>query len=130
LSAEEDRQQVAAPPETRREIEGLVQGFSHNLDAYTRPQYKETEARVEFIDPLFEALGWNVRNVRGYAEQYRDVIHEDAIKVSGATRAPDYCFGVGGVRKFFLEAKKPSTPVKGDLGPACQLRRYAWSAGE
>jgi hypothetical protein len=32
------------------------------------------------------------------------------------------------VRKFFLEAKKPSISVKGDVGPAYQLRRYAWSA--
>ena len=95
---------------------------------YTRPQYKETQARVEFIDPFFEALGWDVRNVKGYAELYKDVVHEDAIKVSGATKAPDYCFRVGGARKFFLEAKKPSTPVKGDVGPAYQLRRYAWSA--
>jgi hypothetical protein len=56
LSAEEDRQQVAAPPETRREIEGLVLRFTRNLDVYTRPQYKETQARVEFIDPFFEAF--------------------------------------------------------------------------
>ena len=42
------------------------------------------------------------------AEQYKDVIHEDAIKVAGATKAPDYCFRIGGVRKFFLETKKPS----------------------
>ena len=69
-----------------------------------------------------------MRNVQGYAEQYKDVIHEDAIKVGGATRAPDYCFRIGGVRKFFLEAKKPSVSVKGDVGPAYQLRRYAWSA--
>jgi len=128
LSAEEDRHQVAAPPETRRQIEGLVRLFDRNRDVYTRPQYKEAQVRVEFIDPFFEALGWDVRNVKGYAEQYKDVIHEDAIKVSGATRAPDYCFRVGGTRKFFLEAKKPSTPVKGDIGPAYQLRRYAWSA--
>jgi hypothetical protein len=69
-----------------------------------------------------------VRNVKGYAEQYKDVVHEDAIKVSGATRAPDYCFRVGGVRKFFLEVKRPAVSVKGDVGPAYQLRRYAWSA--
>jgi len=128
LSAEMDRMKIAAPDDARREIEGLVQRFARNLDVYTRPQYKETQARVEFIDPFFEALGWDVRNVKGYAEQYKDVIHEDAIKVSGATKAPDYCFRVGGARKFFLEAKKPSTPVKGDIGPAYQLRRYAWSA--
>jgi len=128
VSTEKDRTEIFAPEDARREIEGLVERFARNLDVYTRPDYKETQVRVEFIDPFFEALGWDVRNVRGYAEQYKDVVHEDAIKVSGATQAPDYCFRVGGVRKFFLEAKKPSTPVKGDVGPAYQLRRYAWSA--
>jgi hypothetical protein len=114
--------------EAKIEIERLVERFARNLDVYKRPEYKETQVRVEFIDPFFEALGWDVRNVHGYAEQYKDVIHEDAIKVGGATRAPDYCFRIGGVRKFFLEAKKPSVSVKGDVGPAYQLRRYAWSA--
>ncbi len=110
------------------EVEGLMERFARNLDVYKRADYKETQVRVEFIDPFFETLGWDVRNVQGYAEQYKDVIHEDAIKVGGATRAPDYCFRIGGVRKFFLEAKKPSVSVKGDVGPAYQLRRYAWSA--
>jgi predicted type IV restriction endonuclease len=106
----------------------LVERFRRNLDVYKRPEYKETQLRVEFIDPFFEALGWDVRNTAGLAEQYKDVIHEDALKVSGATQAPDYCFRVGGTRKFFVEAKKPSAALKGDVGPAYQLRRYAWSA--
>jgi len=114
--------------QAKAEVERLIERFARNLDAYKRAEYKEAHVRVEFIDPLFETLGWDVRNVRGYAEQYKDVIHEDAIKVGGATRAPDYCFRVGGARKFFLEAKKPSVSVKGDVGPAYQLRRYAWSA--
>jgi len=114
--------------EARIEVERLVERFARNLDAYRRADYKEAQVRAEFIDPLCEALGWDMRNVQGYAEQYKDVIHEDAIKVGGATRAPDYCFRVGGVRKFFLEAKKPSVWVKGHIGPAYQLRRYAWSA--
>jgi hypothetical protein len=80
------------------------------------------------LTPFFEALDWDVRNVQGYAEQYKDVVHEDALKAGGAARAPDYCFRIGGVRKFFLEAKKSSVSVKGDVGPAYQLRRYAWSA--
>src|SRR5439155_12032260 len=67
-------------------------------------------------------------NVSGYAEAYKDVIHEDAIKIGGATKAPDYCFRIGGTRKFFLEAKKPSVDIKADADPAYQLRRYAWSA--
>jgi hypothetical protein len=44
------------------------------------------------------------------------------------TKAPDYAFRIGGVRKFFLEAKKPSVNIKDDIHPAYQLRRYAWSA--
>ena len=97
--------------EARSEVERLMERFACNLDVYKRAEYKETQVRVEFIDLFFEALGWDVRNVRGYAEQYKDVVHEDAIKVGGATRAPDYCFRVGGGRKFFLEAKKPSVSV-------------------
>jgi hypothetical protein len=56
------------------------------------------------------------------------VIHEDAIKVSTGTKAPDYCFRIGGTRKFFPEAKNPSVNIKDDPLPAFQLRRYAWSA--
>jgi hypothetical protein len=59
---------------------------------------------------------------------YRDVIFEDSLKVGGATKAPDYCFRIGGMRKFFVEAKKPSVNIATDPSPAFQLRRYAWSA--
>ncbi len=128
MSAERPGAGETSPDQARKDIHKLVERFASNLDLYKRAEYKEAHVRVEFINPFFEALGWDVRNVQGYAEQYKDVVHEDAIKVSGATRAPDYCFRVGGVRKFFLEAKKPSVTVKGDVGPAYQLRRYAWSA--
>ncbi len=106
----------------------LVDRFSDNRDAYKRGAYNETQLRREFIDPLFEALGWDVQNKLSYAEAYKDVIHEDAIKVGVLTKAPDYCFRIGGARKFFVEAKKPSVDIKGDPGPAFQLRRYAWSS--
>jgi hypothetical protein len=94
---------MAAPTEV---IE-LVERFRRNLDTYKRAEYNEAQVRVEFIAPFFEALGWDVRNVRGYAEQYKDVIHEASLKVGGATRAPDYSFRIGGTRKFFLEALVP-----------------------
>ena len=106
----------------------LIENFERNLDAYRNGQYNETQARRDFIDPLFKALGWDMDNSTGYAQAYRDVIHEDAIKVGVSTRAPDYSFRVGGQRKFFLEAKKPSVNVREDAEPAFQLRRYAWSA--
>ena len=106
----------------------LVENFDRNLDAYRNGKYNETQVRLDFINPFFKALGWDMDNSAGYAEAYRDVIHEDAIKVGISTKAPDYSFRVGGQRKFFLEAKKPSVNVKDDVEPAFQLRRYAWSA--
>ncbi len=106
----------------------LIERFERNLNAYKSGSYNETQVRREFIDPFFEALGWDVNNREGNAEAYKDVIHEDAVKVGGITKAPDYSFRIGGQRKFFVEAKKPSIAVKDDPAPAFQVRRYAWSA--
>ena len=103
--------------------------FRRNLDSYLKPDYKEAQVRQEFLDPLFAALGWDVRNDQGYAEAYKDVVHEDTLRISGSgTTAPDYSFRIGGTRKFFVEAKKPSVYLKDDPEPALQLRRYSFSA--
>ena len=106
----------------------LTERFERNYEAYKSGSYNETQVRREFIDPFFEALGWDINNLDGNAEAYKDVIHEDAVKVCGVTKAPDYSFRIGGTRKFFVEAKKPSIAVKDDSAPAFQVRRYAWSA--
>ena len=105
----------------------LVERFERNLDLYKRADYKEARVRVEFIDPFFEALGWDVRNAQGRGEHDKDVVYEDSIKIGGKTRAPDYSFRIGQMRRFFLEAKKPAVSLVGDVGPAYQLRRYSWS---
>ncbi len=112
----------------KQKIKELVERFRYNLDVYKKSTYNETQVRREFIDPFFEALGWDVTNKQGYAEQYKDVVHEDAIKVGHSIRAPDYSFRIGGQRKFFVEAKKPAVNIKEDIHPSYQLRRYAWSA--
>ena len=109
-------------------IQELVETFDRNLDTYRSASYNEANLRQQFINPFFIALGWDVNNAKGYAEAYKDVVHEDSIKVGSATKAPDYCFRIGGARKFFLEAKKPAIDIKEDIHPAFQLRRYAWSA--
>ncbi len=107
----------------------LVERFHEQLPSYKKSDYNETLVRRDFVDPFFKALGWDVDNSQGYAEAYREVIHEDRVKVSGATKAPDYSFRLpGGKRLFFVEAKKPKVDVKTDILPAYQVRRYAWSA--
>jgi hypothetical protein len=113
----------------KEKIESLVTRFEEQYDSYKNADYNETQTRRDFIDPFFKALGWDIDNESGYAEAYREVIHEDKVKVSGATKAPDYSFRlVGGKRLFFVEAKKPSVSVKEDIQPAYQVRRYGWSA--
>jgi hypothetical protein len=111
-----------------KEVEQLVERFDRNKDQYTSGNYNEAQLRQEFVNPFFMALGWDIDNKQGFAEPYKEVIHEDAIKIGGATKAPDYCFRIGGTRKFFVEAKNPSVNVKENIDPAYQLRRYAWSA--
>jgi len=110
------------------EIIALVNRFQQHSESYRSPTYNETQLRREFVDPFFKALGWDIDNEQGYAEAYKDVIHEDSIKIGGSTKAPDYSFCVGGKRKFFVETKKPSVNIRKDVDPAFQLRRYAWSA--
>ncbi len=107
----------------------LVQRFDSHRDAYRSGHYNEAQLREEFLNPLFEAMGWDVYNRKGYAEAYKEVIHEGAIKIGGRTKAPDYCFRVGGgVRSFFVGAKKPSVDICEAVSPAYQLRRYARSS--
>ena len=109
-------------------IRALIERFQTHQAAYTSGQYNETQLRRDFLDPLFESLGWDVFNKKNFSETFREVIHEDALQVEGSTRAPDYCFRLGGRRVFFVEAKKPSVSIRDDVHPAYQLRRYAWSA--
>jgi REP element-mobilizing transposase RayT len=106
----------------------LIDQFHSQLASYRSLQYNEAQVRNEFIEPFFAALGWDVYNKQGYAYHYKDVIYEDSIKIAAATKAPDYAFRIGGTRKFFVEAKKPSVNLKDEITPAYQLRRYAWSA--
>ncbi len=107
----------------------LVERFEYHRPAYLRGQYNETQLRREFIDPFFRALGWDVDNREGLSEAYKEVAHEDPIRIRGQTNYLDYSFRIGGVRKFIVEAKKPSVRLRDDTESALQLRRYAWNAG-
>jgi hypothetical protein len=111
------------------QVAELVERFEQHRDTYRSGRYNEAQLREEFLNPFFKALGWDIYNRQGWSETYKQVIHEAAIKVGGRTKAPDYCFRVGGGKaSFFVEAKKPSVDIRDALSPAYQLRRYAWSA--
>ena len=109
-------------------VGALVERFERNLEQHRRAEYSEANVRNEFIEPFFEALGWDVHNRFGASELNKDVVHEESVRVGSGIKAPDYTFKIGPSRAFFVEAKKPSVSIQSDVGPAYQLRRYAWSA--
>lgn len=109
-------------------IKTLIERFREHVDEYKRKGYNEHQTRIDYINPFFKALGWDIDNEQGFAESYREVIHEDKVKIGSATKAPDYAFTLFGQRKFFVDAKKPSVNIKDDMAPAYQVRRYGWSA--
>ena len=106
----------------------LVENFNQNIPQYKSSSYDEANVRVDFIDKFFKALGWDVSNEKVYSEDYREVVREDKVIIQGKPKAPDYSFRIGGVRKFFVEAKKPSVDIKHATSPAFQIRRYAYTA--
>ena len=80
----------------------LVNKFKENEHQYTNPKiFDEENTKQEFINPFFEALGWDVNNKQGFSPQYKEVVFEDNVKVGKKTKAPDYSFRLGGQRIFF-----------------------------
>ena len=81
-----------------QKVNDLVELFERNAETYRSPHYNQAAVRQEFINPFFKSLGWDMDNEKGYDEAHKQVIHEAAIKVGGVTKAPDYCFRLGGTR--------------------------------
>ena len=71
--------------EAYTQIAALVERFTEQLPSYKKSEYNETLTRKDFIDPFFKALGWDMNNSQGKAEAYREVIHEDKIKIGSAS---------------------------------------------
>ncbi|MDR0785322.1 MAG: type I restriction enzyme HsdR N-terminal domain-containing protein, partial [Treponema sp.] len=110
------------------QLKALTAFFEDNIAQYKSPQYDEANTRADFIDKFFALLDWDVANNQGFSESYREVVREDKVKIDGSQKAPDYSFRIGGTRKYFVEAKKPSVNIKDAADPAFQVRRYAYTA--
>ncbi|HJH25961.1 MAG TPA: hypothetical protein C5S37_04120 [Methanophagales archaeon] len=106
----------------REEIRKLVEKFERDKYFYLSKQYLEAQARHDFIDRFFEALGWDIGNRAGLSPFEREVLLE-----KGETKGrPDYNFRVGGASKFYVEAKAPSEPLD-KTAHILQAKSYAWN---
>lgn len=89
--------------------------------------YQETEARVEYIDPLLDLLGWDMVNAQGLPNKLKDVLREESQEGDGGR--PDYTFRIASAKKFFVEAKKPSVDITSNKAAAFQVRSYGYTVG-
>ena len=115
----------------KNKIRALVQKYEQGKEVYRTSRFNETQVRNEFLDPLFEILGWDIRNTAGKNTNEREVLLEEPLKANAAshTKKPDYTFRLFGERKFFLAAKKPCVHIEREDDPAKQVRRYGFTAG-
>ena len=112
------------------DIKALVEKYRSHRHDYLSLVYNETQLRSDFVDPLFELLGWDIKNKSGKPTNEREIILEESIKagVTENAKKPDYTFRLFSERKFFLEAKKPSVAISTNDAAAKQIRRYGFTA--
>ncbi|HZT35666.1 MAG TPA: hypothetical protein VFA15_07085, partial [Nitrososphaera sp.] len=80
--------------QAKAEVERLVDHFA-KIGERQRRAYNEAATRQEFILPLFEALGWNIRDSR-------EVSPEEQVSRGYV----DFAFRLHGIPRFFLETKR------------------------
>lgn len=115
----------------QEKIHALVLKYEQDRDFYRTAGFNETLLRSDFLDPFFEILGWDIKNISSKRTNEREVLLEEPLKSDAATHAkkPDYTFRLFGERKFFVEAKKPCVDLNKEVAPAMQVRRYGYTAG-
>jgi adenine-specific DNA-methyltransferase len=104
--------------EAREQIQKLVEKYERLAEAGKINSYNEAQTRNEFIEPLFEFLGWDMRNLTTENE----VTTEE--NISGGR--VDLAFRFNGIPALFLEAKA----MKVDLDErkwAQQAINYSWN---
>ncbi|NPV02396.1 MAG: N-6 DNA methylase [Brevinematales bacterium] len=115
------------PEKAFEEVKVLVDVFKSNSRHYLSNDYQEAEARKDFIDKFFIALGWDV-NHDEQKDPYQQEIKIE--KTQSNQKRPDYTFFLTPNFKdpvFFIEAKKPAKNLK-DKNFYFQTMKYGWNA--
>jgi adenine-specific DNA-methyltransferase len=107
------------------ELARLTMQFERNIAAYKEKEYSEARVRLDFLDPLFKSLGWDMENRAGWIPEYREVEIESRVNISGRKKRADYLFRISQKPAWVCEAKKPAETLSAKH--AYQAKRYAWN---
>ena len=100
----------------KSEIARLVEDYERSKSDGRLSRFSEEETKKDFILPLFRALGWRVDS--------SEVSAEERILRGRA----DYGFKIGGVTKFYVEAKPLSKDIW-ERGNLQQVIDYSYAKG-
>lgn len=68
--------------ERKKQVADLVARFERDSAYYKSERYNETLLRSDFLDPLFELLGWDIKNAQGKSTNEREVLLEEPLKAN------------------------------------------------
>lgn len=102
---------------SRKQIQQLIDKYEKVKASHLIFKYTEEETKKDFIQPLFQALGWNTT----------DKNEVSAEQVLSAGRI-DYGFYLNGRLKFNVEAKSLKTALNRE-DYANQAVKYSWNKG-
>lgn len=107
----------------------LVATFKHNESFYLAPAYNEADARKDFIDKFWIALGWDVNHEEQLDPYKQEVKVERGVTTGEWRKRADYAFLAPNFRdvRFFVEAKKPHAGIDSPLF-YFQTIRYGWNS--
>ena len=101
-----------------KELLSCIEQLRLKLDRHKKEDLKETPTRIIFVDPLLQALGWDVRNP--------DEVELEYPTIDG--RSVDYAPKINGKPVLFIEAKPLNDPLS-DVKAITQVVGYATNAG-
>lgn len=111
-------------------VTALVDRFEQNHQHYLSPGYQEQQARKDFLDKFFMALGWDVNHETQTNPYEQDVKIEKSVTTGAAKRRADYSFSLAPHftkrPRFFVEAKRPQQDIA-TPDNYFQSIRYSWS---
>lgn len=103
--------------DTKIKIQELIEKYEKVKVSHLISKYTEEETKKDFIQPLFQALGWNMTN--------KNEVTAEQVLSAGRI---DYGFYLNGRLKFNVEAKSLKTDLNRE-DYADQAVKYSWNKG-
>ena len=103
--------------QAKKEVRKLVDSYNQLKSDGKIRKNDEEQIKQHFIEPLFEILGWEMRNPE-------EVIKEEKV----GRKKVDFAFKTNGVTRFFIEAKAQNIDLL-DKKVVEQALSYGWNKG-